>query len=247
MIADPEFRRRLDTVATQADKSAIILKYEIGLSRCSCSAGYRLATFVDGMLPYHPVYRDSAFDLLDDGFPLLKRQFLCENPFAAPDLAPVEASACGQRSRTPTWTRWSATCCGSPRRGARAQLRGPQPPGRAVNTDGPHVPATPEEFEEEDAWTPKHDHWWAFAVDPLTHRLEGSARAVFEAVRRDPSIRKIVLTDGERQDLRGFNVLVVPVDGPSAPYYLMRCGNVFVVDSPRTDVPTRCRRSATTS
>ena len=52
----------------------------------SSSAGYHLATFVDGILPYHPVYRASAFELMAEGFPLLKRQFLYENPFSAPDL-----------------------------------------------------------------------------------------------------------------------------------------------------------------
>ena len=237
VIADPEFRRRLDTVATQRAKSGVVLKYEIGLSRLLVLAGYRLDTFVDGVLPFHPVYRDSAFDLLDDGFPLLKRQLLAENPFAAPDLhrwrrrvraavpdADVDTMERNLLRVSPPWE-------------LERSLAVRSRPDGSVNTDGPHVPATPEELEEEDAWTPTYDHWWAFAVDPLTHRLEGSARAVFEAVRWDPTIRKIVMTDGERQDLRGFNVLVVPVDGPSAPYYLMRCGNVFVVDSPRTDVP----------
>ena len=59
MIHDPEFRRRLDSVAEQTNKTTIILKYEIGLSRYLILGGYRLATFVDGILPYHPVYRDT--------------------------------------------------------------------------------------------------------------------------------------------------------------------------------------------
>ncbi len=62
VIRDPEFRRRLDSVAEQTNKIAIILKYEIGLSRYLILGGYQLATFVDGILPYHPVYRDTAFD-----------------------------------------------------------------------------------------------------------------------------------------------------------------------------------------
>ena len=82
----PSSARGSTTSPRSRDKTTIILKYEIGFSRLLILAGYHLATFVDGILPYHPVYRASAFDLMRDGFPLLKRQFLYENPFSAPDL-----------------------------------------------------------------------------------------------------------------------------------------------------------------
>ena len=108
VIEDAEFRRRLDLVTAQSDKALVVLKYEIGISRYLLLAGYRLATFVDGVLPFHPAYRTSAFELLHRGFPLLKRQFLANNPcdtpglnhWRRPSLRPVP---------TPTWTRWSAT------------------------------------------------------------------------------------------------------------------------------------------
>ncbi len=48
------------------------------------------------------------------------------------------------------------------------------------------------EFIEEDKWAPKFDHWWAFPVCAYDHTLAGNDRAVFEAVREDPSIKKIV-------------------------------------------------------
>ena len=56
---------------------------------------------------------------------------------------------------------------------------------------------------------PKLAHWWAFPVAPDTHRLDPGARAIFEAVRDDPTIRKVVLTRSRRFDLVGENV-----DGP---------------------------------
>ncbi len=86
VIADPEFRRRLDTVAAQSDKNSIIRKYEIGISSYLTLAGYQVDTFIDGVLPFHPIYRESAFDLLEEGFPFIKRQFLHENPFHVVDL-----------------------------------------------------------------------------------------------------------------------------------------------------------------
>ena len=86
VIADPEFRRRLDMVAAQPEKNSIIRKYEIGISSYLTLAGYHVETFVDGVLPFHPIYRASVFELMEEGFPFIKRQFLHENPFHVPDL-----------------------------------------------------------------------------------------------------------------------------------------------------------------
>ena len=195
-------------VAKQSDKTAIILKYEIGFSRYLILGGYHLATFVDGILPYHPVYRDTAFTVMRDGFPLLKRQFLYENPFSQPDLV-----------------RWKERVLeavpGGRRRGDGAQpaarRSGVEPAPQLRDPHGPRRPrracrrrSSPDEFADEEAWTPKHDHWWAFPVDPVSHRLEGNARAVFEAVADDPSIRKLVLTASVEQKVAGANVVSRP-------------------------------------
>ena len=47
---------------------------------------------------------------------------------------------------------------------------------------------------------------------PDTHRLDPGARAVFEAVRDDPTIRKVVLTRSRRFDLDGENVVALPIE-----------------------------------
>ena len=57
---------------------------------------------------------------------------------------------------------------------------------------------------------PKLDHWWAFPVGAGTHQLSAGARALLEAVRDDPSIRKVVLTRSRRVDLEGQNLRVLP-------------------------------------
>ena len=233
VIQDPEFRRRLDLVAKQSDKTAIILKYEIGFSRYLILGGYHLATFVDGILPYHPVYRDTAFTVMRDGFPLLKRQFLYENPFSQPDLvrwkqrvleaapgADVEAMERNLLRVAPSFSLHRSFAV---RTAADGHVELPAPIG-------------PDEFADEEAWTPQHDHWWAFPVDPVSHRLEGNARAVFEAVAHDPSIRKLVLTASVEQKLAGDNVVTEPVESMPGQYYLLRSGTIFVTRGPRTDV-----------
>lgn len=233
VIGDPDFRRRLDTVAAQSDKTVIILKYEIGLSRFLLMKGYHLATFVDGILPYHPVYRESAFELLRDGFPLLKRQFLYENPFSRPDLrlwkqrvleivpgADVRAMERNLRRVAPAWSLHRSF-------GIRSRADG------SVELPPPIGPDT---FDDEDRWVPKHGHWWLFPLDPRTGMMDGAMRAVFEQVRADPGIRKIVLTGYRPFSLGGANVIQVAAESAAGQMYALRSANVLVTVGPRADV-----------
>lgn len=230
---DPRFRERLDQVAAQSEKVTIILKYEIGFSRLLILAGYTLATFVDGILAYHPVYRASAFELMGEGFPLLKRQLITENPFETPDLhrwkervlavapgADVEAMERCLRRTAPPWSLVRSF-------GFRTRRDGTvQPPG--------HI--GPAEFADEDRWVPKHQHWWIFPVDPRTGVLSGSVRAVFEEVRDDPTVKKIVLIGSRGLKVGGENVAVVPGESTAGQMYGLRAGTIFCTVSPRADV-----------
>src|SRR5690606_19403355 len=63
--------------------------------------------------------------------------------------------------------------------------------------------------------------------------LTGNERAVFEQVRHDPSIRKIVLTRRRGIELDGENVVVCPLDSPEGQYHLLRAKHIFVKHSPR--------------
>ena len=233
VLQDPDFRRRLETVAKQRDKTSIILKYEIGFSRYLILGGYHLATFVDGILPYHPVYRESAFELMDEGFPLLKRQFLYENPFSAPDLrlwkqrvlervpdADVEAMESNLRRIAPAWSLHRSFAI-TTRPDGTVDL--PQPLGG-------------EAFADEDRWVPSFDHWWGFPADPRTGLLSGAVRAVFDVVREDPSVKKVVLEGGRRVDASGQNVVRVPIESPPGQMYVLRLGTIFTHVGPRSDV-----------
>ncbi|WP_241005452.1 rhamnan synthesis F family protein [Nocardioides sp. zg-1228] len=233
VLDDPEFRRRLETVAKQRDKTAIILKYEIGFSRLLILGGYHLATFVDGILPYHPVYRASAFDVMADGFPLLKRQFLYENPFSAPDLrlwkqrvlehvpdADVDAMESNLRRIAPAWSLHRSFAIRS------------GPDGTAVLPE----PLGSETFPDEDRWVPSFDHWWGFPVDPRTGLLSGAVRAVFDAVRDDPSVKKIVLEGSRPLDVSGQNVVRIATESPPGQMYGLRMGTILTTVGPRSDV-----------
>ena len=98
-------------------------------------------------------------------------------------------------------------------------------------------PPCPDDFADEEEWTPKYDHWWAFAVDPVSHRLEGNARAVFEAVARRP-----VDLQAGADGIGGADRSPAPTSSAgrsrACPDSSTCCGQgpIFVNDGPRADV-----------
>lgn len=83
-------------------------------------------------------------------------------------------------------------------------------------------------FMELDRWAPKFDHWWAFPVCGYDHTLTGNERSIFEEVRHDPSIRKIILTRSKPVDVDGADVHVVPLDSAVGREMLARSRQIFV-------------------
>ncbi|HEY0891198.1 MAG TPA: CDP-glycerol glycerophosphotransferase family protein [Nocardioides sp.] len=234
VVQDPGFRRRFETVVAQDDKLKIICKYEIGLSDYLIGAGFDFTTFTGRLHPFHPLYTAEYFELLRDGFPLLKRNLLSENVKRVPDLvhwkervravvpdAPVEMF---ERNLL------RVVADDHLRRSFAIRTR----PDGSVYLARTLQRA---EFREEDRWAPKFDHWWAFPVCAYDHSFAGNERAVFEAVREDPSIKKIVLTRSRRVDVDGENVVVVPLTSREGQHYLLRAKQIFVKHGPRINVP----------
>lgn len=92
------------------------------------------------------------------------------------------------------------------------------------------------DIQERDVICAKDDNWWAFPVCAYDHSLSGNDRAVFEAVRYDPTIRKTVLTRGRPVDVDGANVHVVPLISRSGQESLLRSRVIFIKHSPRVNV-----------
>ena len=232
VIDDPGFRRRLDTVTGQLTKARVILKYELGLSRYLMTAGFAPGAFVEALYPYLPIYTTDYWDLLQRGFPLLKRNLLSENPRRMPDLddwqrrvsqvvpgAPVEQFARNLERVTADDHRHRSFSIRS------------HPDG----TVDYHNALTWDRFRLEDRWAPKFDHWWAFPVCAYDHTLAGNERAVFEQVRDDPTIKKIILTRSRRIEVSGENVVVVPLMSREGQHHLARARQIFVKHGPHVN------------
>jgi len=231
VLHDPQFRRLLDAVVAQEHKRNLILKYEVGFTRLLLANGHAFDTFVRHLYPFHPIYTNWYFRLLDEGFPFLKRYLLAENHYRIPNLRTWAERILRKVPDAPIATiQRNLERVVDPERLAENLNVGKL---RAVD-DAP-VPErllTGREFLAADQASPKYSHWWAFPVCAFTNVFSGNERAVFEEVRNDASIKKVVLTRGQDVAVDGVNVEVVPLESPRGQHLLMRCGNLFIKHSP---------------
>ncbi|MGV8931102.1 MAG: CDP-glycerol glycerophosphotransferase family protein [Luteimonas sp.] len=234
VIRDVGYQRQLDAVQVQKSKLRIIQKYEIGFTHYLIGKQFKFDTFIDFLYPFHPIYTRRHFDLIREGYPFLKRYFLSENHYDTPGLASWKDTV---RSLVP-----DAPVEMMERNLLRVADDDKLQRSFRITTaeDGSLVVPTLLEgraFAAADVASPKFDHWWAFPVCAFDHGFAGNERAVFEEVRNDPSIRKIVLTRGKRIELEGENVVVVPLKSPEGQHYLLRSRQIFVKHGPRINVP----------
>lgn len=230
VLNDPVFRRLLDSVTPQKTKLLVIQKYEIGLTHLLIGRGHSFDTFVPDLLPLHPVYGESAFTLIGEGFPLLKRFLITENHYtvagldrwvdrlrtAAPD-ARIDLIAASLNRLAPD---------DRIQRNAAIVRKGDG------SVDVPRV-LRGAAYRRRDEVTPKRDDVWVFAVDPRTHELPANSRAIFEAVKDEPSRTKVLLTRSRRLALSGTNVAVEPLLSPAGRDWLLEAGRIFVTSAPR--------------
>lgn len=235
VVSDPGFRFRLDTVSGQRDKMLVVHKYEVGISRYLMDSGFDFDTFIPELYAFHPLYSRHVFEMIERGFPLVKRNYLGENPLHVLDLD--------------TWPeRLRAVAPDAPIETIAANIARVSPADRLHEAYGVHLDDGRRIIPRRAVWggplrkldreSPSFGHWWAFRANHATGRLDPGLRAVFEQVRHDPSIRKVVLTGSRRLDdeLSGDRVTVLPLNTVDAQRLLVRCGRILVDAEPNVAV-----------
>lgn len=231
VLDDPLFRQLLDQVRPEPNKFTIIRKYELGLTRLLIGQGHVFDTWAPVITRRHPVYSDVIFDLIRAGFPLFKRYLVTDNPYRVSALA--------------LWPLvLEATPCLTPLPVIKANIRRLARDDRrlanlAILEEGAPLPEPleAEAFTALDQATPKYDHYWGFAVSPDHHALSGDVRAVFEAVKDDPRLTKIVFTRSRALALEGGQALrCVPLDSVEGQALLMRCRHLFIAEDAQTEL-----------
>lgn len=230
VIADGRFRRLLDTVTAQESKQNVILKYEAGFTRYLVLAGHVLDTYIDSLYPFHPIYTSWYFRLLEEGFPFLKRYFLSENHYHVPRLgAWMENGLKSFPQANIDTIRNNLQRVTDPEKLRKNLEIG----ASCLHDDGqaPTVLLSGQEFIDADKATPKYSHWWVFPVCAFTGVFSGNERALFEEVKNDPTIKKIILTRDKPVTIDGVDVEVASLQSPQGQYYLLRAGNLFIKHS----------------
>ena len=233
VIEDAQFRRRFDAVVPQARKADIIGKYEIGIGRYLMAAGHPFETFIDRLYPLHPIYSETAFTLIGEGFPFLKRYLLTENHYQVPGLAEWKQRVLDLLPEAPVERIERNLLRVANYEKLHRNLHMVQgPAGHPIRPQLLTGPA----FARADTASPTFDHWWAFPVCAFTQQFTGNERAVFEAVKDDPSIKKIVLTRKRYVRVDGENVVVLPLRSREGQYHLMRARQIFIKHSPTRNI-----------
>ena len=231
VIDDAGFRKLLNAVTAQPNKQNIIQKYEIGLTRYLITRGLVFDTFMPDLYPFHPIYTNWHFRLIEEGFPLFKRYLLTANHYQVAHLFRWKDKILREVPGANTQMM------------ERNLLRITAPQalehnlyiGTSQLKDNEGVPASlldDAQFLEADHRTPKHDEWWAFPVCAFTGVFSGNERAVYEQIKDDEGIRKIILTRDQPVELSGNNLIVVPLESPEGQYYLLRAKVVFIKHTP---------------
>nr|WP_255670425.1 rhamnan synthesis F family protein [Aeromicrobium wangtongii] len=230
VLDSPDFRRLIDSVVPQQGKRLVVLKYEVGLTHLLIGRGFALDTYMDMLYPFHPLFSQWYFTMLEHGFPLLKRFLIYRNHYDVPGLAHWKERVLAVVPTAPV-DRFEQTLV---RTAPDDELRR----SLAITADADGTVTVPEvvqgsEYRRRDRRTSKRPDWWVFAVDRRTHRLPANSRAIFEAVKDDPEVTKIILTRSRRVELDGANVVVEPLLSPAGRERLLQAGTVLVAASPR--------------
>ena len=218
-----ELQNILNSVKKERNKKNIILNYEIGLTRRLINKGYDFDTYMDDLYPFHPIFTNNVFDMIKGGFPLFKRFFLTENHYHVPqlwdwkekllnfipdlDIKPIEKNLYRVADATKLYNNLH------------------------IEEKKKNI-LTHSEFLKKDIESEVDINYWAFPVCAYDHNLSGNDRAIFEEVKNNPTIKKIILIRSKKINLDGVNIEIIPLESLLGQEYLLKCGFIFVKHSP---------------
>ena len=155
VIADPEFRRRLD-IGRRASRT----RTRSSASTRSASpryltlAGYHARDLRRRRAALPPRLPGVGVRPAGRGLPAAQAAVPAREPLRRPRPRQLEGAGARPSSPAPTSTRSSATCCASRRR-ATCTAPSPSAPAPTARVAMPE-PVEPDNFDDEDRWVPKH-------------------------------------------------------------------------------------------
>lgn len=228
IIQDKNFQNFVNKISRQKNKKNLILKYEIGLTTYLLSHGYDFDTYMDFLYPFHPVYTNVIYEMIEDGFPLFKRFFLTENHYNQkklykwkekllkiyPDLnlKPIEDNLYRMADASKLY--------------------------KNLDIENNDITLLSNyKLKRLDKSSVLNKNWWVFSVCAYSHNFDDNARAVFEEIKNNENIKKIILYRSKHINISGKNIELVPLFSRNAQEYLLKSGVIFIKHSPNINVP----------
>jgi len=227
ILEKSELKNILNNVKRERNKKNIITKYEIGLTRKLINSGYDFSTVIDYLYPFHPIYTNNIYDLIEEGYPLFKRFLLTENHYHVPQL----------------W-RWKKNLLkilpDLDIKPIEDNLYRIADAGKLYNNlnikNREQKILSHKKFIKQDNINQTDMNIWAFPVCAFDHTFSGNERAVFEEVKDNPEITKVILFRSKHIRVDGTNTIIIPLQSYEGQQLLMKSGVILIKHTPITNV-----------
>jgi CDP-glycerol glycerophosphotransferase (TagB/SpsB family)/glycosyltransferase involved in cell wall biosynthesis len=233
VIQDPGFRKIIESISL-VNKKKLILDFEVGITRYLVGSSFKLKTFVEELHGFHPVYTENLFNLITEkGFPFLKRYLLANNHYHVPQLGRLldHYGLLGDNNVVKHLHRTV---------GEETLTKNLNLSLLEAYKTSAFDKLSNSKFKELDTQIPKDPNLWLFPVCYYDHLLTGNDRALFEHVKNNPRIRKVILTRSKPVEMSGLNVYHFNIDSADAQQIILRAKNIFLKHGPLINIPYPC-------
>ncbi|SET64081.1 CDP-glycerol glycerophosphotransferase family protein [Thorsellia anophelis] len=233
VINAPIIRRFFENIKKENKKKLIVMKYEIGLTKLLIEEGFKFDTYSNWLYPMHPVYDKYIFNLLDEGFPLFKRYLLSENHYSLPGLKNWKSEILKYypEAKVDIFEKNLNRVSNSYKLFVNFNVKRTKK-GAAIFPKK----YSNKEMLELDKRTVAFDNYWVFPVCAFDHTFSGNERAIFEYVKNNKDIKKIILTRSKFINVDGVNVEIYPHESIEGQILLLQSKIIFIKHTPFRNV-----------
>jgi len=219
IIKDQKFQNIINGITKQRNKKTLILKYEFGLAKYLIADQYDFETYMDDLYPFHPIYTDEIYKMIKNGYPLFKRFFITENHYKQEKLYTWKEKLLALHPKLDIEPIESNIV----RAGDASKLY----QNLDIEKNGQEL-LTDEEFIALDKKSTVDKNVWIFPVCGFNHNLDDNTRAVYNKVKDDEKIKKVILFRSKFIHVEGKNVEKFPLHSREGQEALLQSSVIFI-------------------
>jgi len=228
IIKDKKFQNFISNISKERNKTTLVLKHEIGLTKYLIANEYSFETYMDDLYPFHPIYTNTIYDMIENNFPLFKRLFMVLNHYREKelyswkkrllsiypslDLKPIEENLNRVGNATAIYKNLD------------------------VEKNDEKLLAI-SDFMIADRKIVVEKNVWIFPVETETHELSEQSRRVLGEIKNNEKIKKVVLYRSKSIDIECVNIKQYPLYSKHGQEYLLKSSKIFVSHLLNLEIP----------